>query len=214
VEIPEPTGTYFLIAQVQPKVAEWHLSGVYRASNRAWDSVRLSSEVPEELIDTQMWCSRWYRVQPINRLDLETAGVDWTLMLVEGGTGEPLSDHTLEALSGYYGVCPPEPPEESLRVIDSWSSQDLGANTDIEYTTLVPFTYLLLKFQPDSKEWGFESVDRSENWSRLGPSVSSDSSATLSTSSLCPEVASLHTLEVESSGGEWRVWLVGVPETQ
>ena len=213
VDLSVPKGTYFLVVQVSPNSTEWSLNSVYRAGGRRWESLRLSSAVPEDLAAAQKWCSSWAMVQPVNQLQIDATGVEWTLSLVTEGGRIPISTELrmVEALTGYYGVCPPDPPEESLRVVESWSSGEFGATTEIEYTTLVPFTYLLLTFDPNAKEWWFDSVDRSGDWTSQGPAVSSASGRTMDTTSLCPESHSLHTLEVESSGGDWTIWLVGVP---
>ncbi|MBM3957300.1 MAG: hypothetical protein FJ313_04530, partial [Gemmatimonadetes bacterium] len=133
------------------------------------------------------------------------------LSLVVPGGPDPITDETREALRGYYGVCPPKPPEESLRAVECWSSDEFGASAEIDYTTLVPFTFLVLKFEAEAKEWWFDSLDRSGEWSRLGPAVSSASGRAVDTTGLCPSAGSLHTLEINSSGGDWTVWLVGVP---
>ena len=213
VDLSVPRDTYFLVVQVSPNSTEWSFNSVYRAGGRRWESLRLSSAVPEDLAAAQKWCSSWAMVQPVNQLQIDATGVEWTLSLVKEGGRIPISTELrmVEALTGYYGVGPPDPPEESLRVVESWSSGEFGATTDIEYTTLVPFTYLLLSFDSNAKEWWFDSVDRSGDWTSQGPAVSSASGRTMDTTSLCPESHSLHTLEVESSGGDWTIWLVGVP---
>ena len=214
VDIAEPSGTYFLIVRVVPNSSRWHLTSVYRAGSRRWESLRLSSTVPEELFDTQKWCTSWSAFQPIRQLDIDATGVEWTLSLVTTGGRGLLTNEFREALGGYYGVCPPESPEESLRVVASWSSDEFGASAEIPYTTLVPHTYLVLSFQPSGDQWHFDSVRRSGDWSVQGPAVSSESRSTMDSTSVCPQSSSLHTLEVESSGGDWTVWLVGVPTGQ
>ena len=211
IDLAQPSGTYFFVVQVVPDSTEWHLNSTYRVANTRWDSLRLSSEVPDKLLDAQEWCGTWSVFQPVVQQDIDAAGVEWTLSLIAAGGPDPITDHIREALGGYYGVCPAEPPEESLRVVECWSSDEFGTTADIDYTTLVPFTFLVLDFEPNAQEWRFDSVNRSGGWAMQGPAASSQVGRTIDITALCPSSPGLHALEVRSSGGEWTVWLVGVP---
>ena len=212
VRISAPDGTYFLVLVATPTDPDWYFRSVLDSSSGSIHrSLTASSDVPDELTDAQQWCqtSGGFGATVPDYLRADAHNVEWTVYLVtERGSAE-LPREVETALSGYYGLCPPRPPLESLEAVILGS----GRAADIlEYTALPPFYFLGVEFEPNADSWEFSSVEGSGNWLSAGPSVSSVSGERIDFTAICPQEPSSHHLDIQSEGDTWTVYLITVRE--
>lgn len=203
-----PSGSYFLVLLTQPEGETWRFNSSYATGNRAFDSLHVSSDVPHETSDSQLWCYSGYGVIFPDTLRIESHDLNWTVFLISPAGKEELSTTIAAPLEGYYGACPPRPGVETLVVSDRWTGGQ--GNRVIEYTVRPPSSFLVVEFEPDSSEWYFESIDRSGDWSVAGPRVSDGNGGAVDTTALCPSSSSPHNLAIETRGGTWTIYHIEV----
>lgn len=202
-------GTYFLVVVGNPQGQTWQFDSVLTSTSRKSQSLHIDSTVPDDLADSQEWCTRGVGVPTTNFLDIEATNLAWSVYLVIPSAGNPLSEAVKNALSGYYSVCPPYPPLESLQ------AAILGAGASaasLNFSGQAPHYFLGVQFQPISDVWYFRSVNVSGNWRTAGPSVSSKSRERIDFTATCPTTADLGHLEIEAEGGQWTVYLITVSQ--
>ena len=170
--------------------------------------MHVSSDVPHELTDSQMWCNPNFGVTFPDTLEVEALGLNWMVYLIAPFGEEELSTTVAAPLEGHYGGCPPRPEVETLVVSDLWTGGPGGLV--IEYTVRPPRSFLVVEFEPDSREWYIESISRSGDWSVAGPRGSNEIGGVVDTMALCPSSSSPHSLEVEAQGGTWTIYHIQV----
>ncbi len=211
IQIPRSSRGYFLVVEVHPAGGEWGLSSIYDTGRTKFNSLRLSSDIKDELWGAQQWCESTGGIPSSGEWVVESFGLDWTLYLVASFDGDTLPDDIDAALDGYYGdFCPTYPPAQDLYVEGEWHSGDFGAVAAIPFDMLPPFTFLVAEFRPSDDKWDFTSLNSGGNWRAKGPAMSSDSGELWDITITCPTQASRHQLSIESLGGEWSVYQVAV----
>ena len=206
IELTSTRGTYFLVVLGNPQDASWRFDSVLEHSRgRETQSLRIDSSVPEALMDAQEWCSIGTGVLVPDVLHINAASMSWAVFLVASAGTAEVPRAVAEALSGYYGICPPEPPIEQIQ------ATRLGAgdsNISLEFVGQPPHYYLGVIFQPTDKDWSFSSVNVSGNWRAAGPAVSATTGEVIDFTATCPSSPGLHHLRVEADGGRWVVYLI------
>ena len=206
------SGTYFLVVAVSPDAPVWQFDSVLTsASGDRFQSLHVDSSVPTELTDAQEWCSSGFVLTRSSTLNIEASGVQWMLYLVAPEGSQELPQPITAALGGYYSLCPALPPIEQLQVLENWNSQPGVSNHSLEFSGTPPFFFLGVAFEPTDQEWEFRSTNVSGDWTAAGPRVSSRSSERIDFTATCPSTPSSHHLDVESRGGTWSAYLIGVP---
>ena len=67
-------------------------------------------------------------------------------------------------------------------------------------------------FEPDDDDWYFRSINVSGDRKWAGPSVTSSSGQQIDFTWTCPTSESPHHLDIDSTGGSWTVYLIGLTE--
>ncbi len=205
IEFFSPRGGYFLVVEGNPETPRWDFNSVLVSRGSRSESLHISSDVPEQLIDATQRCTSGFGTSPEMTLEIDSSGLAWTVSLIAPIDKVPLRENLVEAVAGFYGLCPEHPP------IDSLSAQVLGngeGDSTFDFTGTPPFYFLGVKFEPAIQGWSFSSVDVSGDWRSTGPKVSHESGDTISFSAICPISASSHHLDIESHGGRWTVYLI------
>ena len=209
--IPSSYSEYFLVLEVQPTAARWGITSIYNASRKKFNSLSLSSDIKDERLDAQMWCSSGIGITSSGKWEPESFGLDWVLYLVTLTVGEVLPKQVDGALDGYYGdYCPAYPEAEDLFVKRKWQSSKTTESVNIPFTMTPPFTFLIAEFEPTSTNWEFTSLNTDGAWKAKGPEMSSESGRLRDITITCPEGVSQHQLKIESTGGDWAVYQVAV----
>ena len=213
IDITPPADSYFLVVRGSPSAATWSFEGSYYTSRLTHDLLTLTSDVPDNTADAQQWCISGFGRAQTDRLEIESFGISWIVDLTAPKDGMPLADDQIDALSGYFSLCPPRPPEELLRVLGRWTSTDIGDFGQVSFQTSVPFNYLIAEAVPidPKRPWDFNSLETQGEWRNLGPKLSSQTDGLIDSTALCPSASERHRLNIESNGVDWTLWQIGVP---
>ncbi|MDO8531354.1 MAG: hypothetical protein Q7T26_04170 [Dehalococcoidia bacterium] len=211
VIIPPQFGTYFLVLIANPSSSGWRFDSVLdTGSSGKKQSLRVSSTAPTVLTDSQEWCTMGAGVPRPYALEIQSQNLAWTVHLVTSGGQSVLSKAVNDSLSGYYGVCPAVPPVGSLGVLRTWSSTQGNMQQSIEFAGGPPFYFLGVRFEPLQKEWSFESTEINGNRRVAGPKVSYQTGERVNFTATCPDGPGLGHLDIQSQGGDWTIYLIGV----
>lgn len=211
IDFVPPGGTYFLVLIGTPLDAAWHFDSILKASrDQRFQSLRIDSGVPDSTTDAQKWCTTSTGFPDSDTLEIDASNISWTVFLIAPQQSWSMPRDVSEALEGYYGACPTPPEIEQLKADVIATSLIGGANQSVNFTGPAPYYYLGVQFEPDERDWSFESVSVSGNRRVAGPSVSSASGERIDFTATCPASTDAHHLEISASGGGWTVYLVTV----
>ena len=211
IEFVPPSGTYFLVLAGQPRDSQWHFDSTLETSTgRRHQSLHIDSSVPDDVTDAQEWCTEGFGITVPDLLHIDAQNLGWKVYLVREGIGEELPRTVASALTGYYGLCPPTPPIESLQAQVIGRSSGGSIKDSLSFVGSAPHYFLGIDFKPTEDHWYFRSVNVSGDWESAGPRVSSTSGETIDFTATCPSSSRPHHLDLEAMGGEWVMYLFTV----
>lgn len=210
VASPLDEGVYYLTLVGTPLGPDWHLNGVLELdADHVYRAFHIDNSVSEERHDAYAICVLSLGGIPDSGiLHVDADNFEWEISIVssrQAGMKETLPTAVRDAIDSYHGDCPKLPPIEDLNVQETWTGNE---SQSLNFTALPNFYFIGVRFEPKDRIWFFESTLVDSTYSSPGPSVDRNIGELIDFVGGCLTFDTSMSLEVESGGGDWEIYLI------